>query len=113
MPSALAVLRLMTNSNLVDCTTGKSPGFSPLRIPSGIDAGLTIGLAEVGAVAHQAACQRVFTLLVDRGNSVPRRQSDDFVALAVEERIATDQHCSGPQLRRGCKSGIDFTLIAR
>ena len=32
MPSALAVLRLMTNSNLVDCTTGKSPGFSPLRI---------------------------------------------------------------------------------
>jgi len=32
MPSALAVLRLMTSSNLVDCTTGKSPGFSPLRI---------------------------------------------------------------------------------
>ena len=31
-PSALAVLRLMTNSNLVDCTTGKSPGFSPSRI---------------------------------------------------------------------------------
>src|SRR5215469_4266228 len=32
MPSALAVLRLMTNSNLTDCTTGKSAGFSPLRI---------------------------------------------------------------------------------
>ena len=32
MPSALAALRLMTNSNLLDCTTGKSPGFSPLRI---------------------------------------------------------------------------------
>jgi hypothetical protein len=31
-PSALAVLRLMTNSNLVGCTTGKSAGFSPLRI---------------------------------------------------------------------------------
>ena len=31
-PSALAVLRLITNSNLVDCTTGRSPGFSPLRI---------------------------------------------------------------------------------
>ena len=32
MPSALADLRLMTSSNLAGCTTGKSPGFSPLRM---------------------------------------------------------------------------------
>ena len=32
MPSDLAVCRLMTNSNLVDCTTGKSAGLAPLRI---------------------------------------------------------------------------------
>src|SRR5262249_7880229 len=31
-PSAFAVLRLMTNSNLVGCMTGRSAGFSPLRI---------------------------------------------------------------------------------
>jgi hypothetical protein len=31
-PSALAVLRLITSSNLLDCTTGRSAGFSPLRI---------------------------------------------------------------------------------
>jgi hypothetical protein len=31
-PSALAVCRLMTNSNLVDCKIGKSAGFAPLRI---------------------------------------------------------------------------------
>ena len=31
-PSAFAVLRLMTNSNLVDCITGRSAGFAPLRI---------------------------------------------------------------------------------
>src|SRR5262245_18206533 len=31
-PNTLAVLRLITNSNLVDCITGRSPGFSPLRI---------------------------------------------------------------------------------
>ena len=31
-PSALAVCRLMTNSNLVDCNTGRSAGFAPLRI---------------------------------------------------------------------------------
>src|SRR5262249_48679740 len=31
-PSVFAVVRLMANSNLVDCITGRSAGFSPLRI---------------------------------------------------------------------------------
>jgi hypothetical protein len=31
-PSALAVCKLMTSSNFVDCNTGKSAGFAPLRI---------------------------------------------------------------------------------
>src|SRR5215813_249085 len=31
-PSALAVLRLRISSTFVDCTTGRSPGFSPLRM---------------------------------------------------------------------------------
>src|SRR4029434_3607911 len=31
-PNALAVLRLITNSNLLDCMTGRLAGFSPLRI---------------------------------------------------------------------------------
>ena len=33
-PSAFAVLRLMTSSNLVGACTGRSPGFAPLRIRS-------------------------------------------------------------------------------
>src|SRR5215813_13207194 len=33
-PSALAVLRLITSSNLVGCWTGKSPGLAPLKILS-------------------------------------------------------------------------------
>src|SRR6516162_4280856 len=32
MPSARAVARLMTSSNLVDCKTGRSAGFVPLRM---------------------------------------------------------------------------------
>jgi hypothetical protein len=31
-PSAFAVLKLITSSNLVGCTTGRSAGFSPLRM---------------------------------------------------------------------------------
>src|SRR5499433_683213 len=33
-PSALAVLRLITSSNLAGCSTGRSPGLAPLRILS-------------------------------------------------------------------------------
>src|SRR5262249_26692996 len=33
-PSALAVFRLITNSNLVGACTGRSAGFSPLRMRS-------------------------------------------------------------------------------
>src|SRR5262249_15454923 len=33
-PSDLAVVRLMTRSNLVGCSTGMSPGFAPRRILS-------------------------------------------------------------------------------
>jgi hypothetical protein len=31
-PNAVAVLRLMTSSNFVGCSTGRSAGFAPLRI---------------------------------------------------------------------------------
>jgi hypothetical protein len=33
-PSAFAVLRLITSSKLVGCSTGRSAGFAPLRILS-------------------------------------------------------------------------------
>jgi hypothetical protein len=32
IPIPLTVEALMTNSNLADCTTGKSAGFAPLRM---------------------------------------------------------------------------------
>src|SRR5207253_5819178 len=33
-PSAFAVFRLITSSNLVGCSTGRSAGFAPLKILS-------------------------------------------------------------------------------
>jgi hypothetical protein len=40
-PSALAVFELMTSSNLVGCSTGRSAGFAPLRILSTYPAAMT------------------------------------------------------------------------
>jgi hypothetical protein len=46
MPSALAAVSLMTNSNLVDCTTGGSAGFGALEDAAGIDADLAKQLRQ-------------------------------------------------------------------
>lgn len=40
-PSAFDVFKLMTNSNLVGCSTGKSAGFAPFRILSMYPAAMT------------------------------------------------------------------------
>src|SRR5215813_8717179 len=43
-PSALAVLRLITSSTFVACSTGNSAGFSPLTFASGLGGnGLSAG----------------------------------------------------------------------
>ena len=47
-PSALAVLRLMTSSNVVGCWTGRSAGLAPLRILPA----LAIYFCGVVSVAH-------------------------------------------------------------
>jgi hypothetical protein len=55
-PSAFAVLRLMTSSTFVDCCTGRSAGFSPLRMRPGIDTGQGVpqssALSEASHVRH-------------------------------------------------------------
>jgi hypothetical protein len=50
---------LMTNSNFVACTTGKSAGFSPLRMRA-------VHVGKAGAVAHQPAGLDGFRLMARR-----------------------------------------------
>jgi hypothetical protein len=54
-PRAWALLRLIISSNLVGCTTGRSAGFSPLRMRPVVDAGLTVPFGKATAVARQPA----------------------------------------------------------
>ena len=64
-PSAFAVLRLITSSNLVGCSTGRSAGLAPLRIlatkrrPAGT-------FRRCSAVAHKAPVIDGFPERIDR-----------------------------------------------
>ena len=60
IPSTLADWRLITNSNLVDCTTGRSAVF-PLENPSDIDAYQPIHVRQAVAVCHQTTSPSEFS----------------------------------------------------
>ena len=109
-PSALAVLRLMTSSNLASWMIGRSPGFSPLRILPSVDALLTVCLGEAGSVADQAAGHRELALLVDGRNGMARCQRGDPIAPAIEEWIGGDEERSRPSLHDFRKGRFDLGL---
>ena len=111
-PSALAALRLMTNSNLADCTTGKSAGFSPFENSPSVNSHLAIGAGYTGAVAHQAARENKFALLVRRREPVTYGPQYDLFALGVEERIGGDEKSSDPLLRHRSERQIDLVFIS-
>ena len=83
MPSALAVLRLMTSSTFVDCWTGRSAGFSPLRIRQVSDAGSTVRIRKVFAsVADEAAGCGRRAIQQDRGYGMAECQCGKLFAPA-------------------------------
>jgi len=66
MPSAMAVLRLITNSNFVGCKTGTLAAFSPLRMRPSIDAHLVERIQQASAVAHQPTSSGEFANVIHR-----------------------------------------------
>ena len=67
------MLRLITSSNLVDCTTGKSR-LRALKDTPGKDAEKTKCVRSDGSVAYQAADFGIVAAGKDRRNRVARRQ---------------------------------------
>jgi hypothetical protein len=108
MPRARAVCRLMTNSSLVDCTTGRSAGLATLEDAAGIDADVMKDVREVGSVAHQTAGCHKFTDRISRGNPVARRQGGKLHAAVEKECVASDEEGIRVLVRKGCKGRIDL-----
>src|SRR5262245_12632254 len=94
-PSILAVWALMTSSNLVDRTTGKSAGFAPLEDATGINAHPTRGIRQACSVAHQPADFGKVTRRIYRGHRVAHRQIGQLNTPADKERVGADENGVG------------------
>src|SRR4029077_5654789 len=83
-----------------------------LENPAGIDADLAIYVREAGAIAHQAARCGKLTKFISRGNCMARRQRNDLVAPADEERTAADAQRAYPCFDEGRKGCINVAFVA-
>jgi hypothetical protein len=110
-PSALAVCRLMMNSNFVDCSTGKSAGLA-LEDLTGVGADLTIHARTIGVVAHQPAGFDSLATGIARGNPVVRRKRDKLDASAGKEHVASDVQGIGAVVHEGGESRLDLAARA-
>src|SRR6266496_4056270 len=77
-PSALAVLRLITSSNFVGCSMGRSAGLAPLRILSTYHGEAAGHLSLVLTVGHEAAVDGIGPVRVDRRQPVPDREVENL-----------------------------------
>ena len=66
-PIALAVVRLMTSSNLVGCKTGRSAGFFALEDAAYIEAGLPKTVRLIGTITYQKAGSDGLARITHRG----------------------------------------------
>ena len=103
---------MMINSNLVDCSTGKSAGFAPLRIVAVIDTKATMAIEIMRAIAHESSSVGIGPPVVDRGNGTARRQRDDLIAAAAEQRIVRHQERSVARFYERGKGSINVPIDA-
>jgi hypothetical protein len=112
IPSALAVWALMTSSNFVACRTGRSAGFSPLRMRTGVGTDLTISVAEISSVTHQAARHRVLSEWIYSGKCMAVGECDQLIAHCHEKRVSAQEECVSALRDQGRKGHFNFACGA-
>src|SRR5262245_22913893 len=80
---------------------------------TGIDAGLTKTISDIGAVAHQSADLGIGAAGISRGDSVSRRQRGELHPAAVKEPIWGNKQRFRTLARNRGESGIDLVTVAR
>ena len=111
-PSALAVLRLITSSNLVGCTHRQIGRLLALEDPTDIDAGLAISIRATRSVAEQATNFGIFVIRVARWNSMACAKLNEFVTIAEEQRISAYEKRGDPVSCDGGEGIVNMFFVA-
>src|SRR5262249_57874171 len=97
-PSALAVLRLITISNLVGCSTGTSAALENF-IHVGRCAAIQVRIAY--SIADQSADIYELAGAIDRRQPILHRKVDDALSICQRDSIYHHDECAGAARRAG------------
>src|SRR6516165_4787433 len=111
-PSALAVCRLMTNSNLVDCKNRQLGGLRALEDLTGVDADLTPRVQNIGPIAHQQARFDHLTVGTTGRYPIARRERRKLDAPVDEEHLGHNEEGVGPVAYEGGEGRLDLAAGA-
>src|SRR5262245_57116866 len=92
-PSAFAVVRLMTRSYLVGCSTGMSAGFAPRRILSTKSAARRYRSRKVRSIGHHPSRFDELANVVHRRQPHAQCQRIDANPVSGYERVVADINC--------------------
>ena len=101
IPSALAVLRLRTNSNCIGCCTGRSAGLAPCRILATYVGGTAGLIRQVVCVAHEATELHEFCMSIHDGQAEGVDKLDDPFPVVIQETVMCDNERLGTHGTRG------------
>jgi hypothetical protein len=90
-PVNFAVLWFTTNSNLLDCSTGSSPGLLTAENAADINSGEAAGLRNVAAGTHEPAGQGKNRVWTERRYIVPNCQRSKSSGGAGKDGVSTEQ----------------------
>jgi hypothetical protein len=99
-PRALAVLRLMTSSNVVSCSTGSSAGFAPLKILS-TKVAAPIHVKVARSVRDQPSDGRIILGRINRREPLLCRTFRDGSQVRCYDAVESEDDRLGTQLRCG------------
>ena len=81
----MAVFRLMRNSNLVGCSTGKSPAVRAFQKPVHVTGCSPKHICQIRAVSHQASRPHIFARFVHRRKVVHHRKFREPLSMSIEK----------------------------
>src|SRR5437899_496613 len=93
--SAFAVFRLITSSNFVGCSTGKSAGLVPPKNLVHIDGGLARLLGSIGPIRHEKPGFHLFHSVGHRWKPVLSRQLACSLAARDDEGVSQPEYPVG------------------
>ena len=95
-PRTLAVLRLMTSSNLVGCSTGRSAGFSPWKDLVHVDTKAPEAVRFVQVIGEETPGLDITLVLVHGGQPTLGGEVDEPLSVDPPKWIRLQEECLRP-----------------